>query len=168
MKTSFNTSCTDLNPSGIANGPIRQRQKWVELVSLLVALGGTAALAFSALNEQANGVDPVSADASACFAVVNAGVLLENAQEVPSTAILSAALANVSKTAPVAVAVVRRSSSAIGVEFSPDVAQANPDLVRAYASIDRNRLTHPSCPYSDAARENLSKMVAMTYPTARP
>jgi|SRR5471032_1923278 len=164
------SAATAADQSTGSNAKLNERKKALVLICQLTILFGVAAWAYNALSQSING-DASSVDASACFAVVNARVLLQNVTEVPSTQSLSGALAGVSQTAPISVSVVQRSPSAIGIEFAPNVAKAHPDLARAYANVEMDThrigaqpLAHLPCPSSGAAREKLSEMVAATYP----
>jgi hypothetical protein len=168
LSTSASTSAPGATASAAQTAPKSAANSFSAHKLSMLMLGAAMALlsvmAWQKLSAVSNGADEASVDASACFAVVNAGVLLSNVSEVPPTPTLAGALKNVSKTAPIGVSVVRRSPTEIGVVLPDDAAKGNPELAQDYQSFTLAQLGHPSCPHSDEARAILSKMIKATYP----
>lgn len=97
-------------------------------------------------------------DVSACLAMVNTAVLLDNMTTVPPTALFQSAGVGYGTAT-----VVQRSPSAIGIELPADLAKDNPDLARFYATIPLKRLRHPICPITPDAREAVQRTLAAMY-----
>lgn len=156
---------------GAASSPTVPPGRWAKLTAygpgvllMGVAIGLTTAVIIHINHDQASN-DRTAADASACLAVINTGVLLDNMTAVPSTTMLQGALegSGANGELPVAVRVVQRSPQAIDVVFPDEVARAQPDLVRFYTNVPFASLAHPGCPMTADARDMVKRTVDAMY-----
>jgi hypothetical protein len=141
--------------------PVRSRRS----VFVIAILGGVFAWVTASAFEKVQHSQYVDElDASACFALYNANVLLGSSASVPSTDALKGALQQ-GPLAPVPVSVVQRSTDSLGVELQPSDAKAYPELANQYRTLSLSNLQKGDigCPHTSNAQGILQRLVNAAY-----